>query len=370
MKKLCFTILLGTIMATAEAASAIVVPVSFVEALAPKDTTSSERFRAEYQNAVTIALEYNKADLSRCGYQIAPQYTFFDASDELQAFERARAATSEGKWLIIGPRRSQQYLVLAKGAADTPTVSTMASSSEVFALEAIHSTMAPSNAQMAKVSAKVARAKASTYFSIVNSDCVSCRDFSKQFDSSALKVGLKKLGEKEVTGDDPELGDLLLQLQKLKPQVILLPNYSKPSSQVMLKLKTLTPAPIFIGADGWGDSRFGFVGTGTAPDQAMGFTVRGFPPIDEGLKTFSVGNRILKKKSSIPDFPGSGSAQSLIKIVSDLTGFLCGTKPKTKATFAAAIKKSNPFKPTWGVSIYKLENANITFERIEKVSRQ
>lgn len=350
------------------------VPVAFVEALSPKDTTSSERFRNEYQNAVSLGLEYTKSKLSRCGYTIEPQFHFFDASDEVQAFERAKEAHSKGKWLIIGPRRSQQFLVLSKGAESTPSVSTMASSTEVFALAPLHLTMAPSNESMAKVavvsSLTKIKSKPQTFFSIVNSDCVSCRDFAKHFEAFASKKGLRHLGTREVTGDDPEIGILLEELSKLKPSIILLPNYSKPSAQLMNKLKTLKPQPLYVGGDGWGDSNFGFVEVGNTPDQAQGITVRGFPPSENGLKTFKVGKMIVSNKAKISGFPNSGAAQSLIKIVSDLSEMLCATNPKTKEQFATTFAKKAYFTPTWGVSVYRLSKGNIIFENIQKVPRQ
>ena len=364
---------LAIVTAYANASAAIQVPVSFIEALSPKDTTSSERFKNEYQNAVQLGLDYNKVKLKQCGYEVIPDFIFFDASDEVQSFEKAKLAEGSGKWMIVGPRRSQQYLVLAKGAPTTPSVSTMASSSEVFELGALHLTMAPSNQAMAKVAALAAKERVKkknlTYFSVVNSDCVTCRDFSEHFDLAVKSISLKKSGELAVTGDDPDLGDLLLRLKTIKPDIILLPNYSKPSAQIMFKLKGLTPAPVFVGGDGWGDSKFGFVEIGLTPDQAQGITVRGFPPVENGLKTFSVGNSILKDKAKIQNFPGSGSAQALIKITSDLTELLCQKRPKDRDAFAKAFKNKPYFSPSWGVSLYRLEKGEIIFEQIRKGRR-
>ncbi len=315
-----------------------------------------------------MAIRYNKEELRRCGYRIESQFAFFDASDDLQAFERAHQAAKEGKWLIVGPRRSHQYLVLAKGAEGTPTVSTMASSAEVFSLGGIHSTMAPSNAEMVAVAVGIAKKESSTYFSVVDSDCLSCRDFSKEFDRAASGVGLKKLGETQLTGDGPDFNGLRQQVRNLRPGVVLLPNYSKQSSRVMFELESLESPPLFLGSDGWGDSHFGFLSAGIAPGRAKGITVRGFPPSDVGLKTFSVGRRILKDRALIGGFPDSGSSQSLIRIVSGLTEALCKHRPDRKERFTAMIREIRPFKPYQGVSVYKLERSRISFERIEKAS--
>lgn len=70
------------------------VKISFLEALAPKDTTSSERFQKEYEYAVQTGIDLTKKDLAKCGYELVDEKSFYDASDTLQALEQAKQATS------------------------------------------------------------------------------------------------------------------------------------------------------------------------------------------------------------------------------------------------------------------------------------
>lgn len=67
------------------------VKISFMEALAPKDTTSSERFQKEYEYAVQTGKDLTREKLKSCGYEITEEKVLYDASDNLQAFELAKS---------------------------------------------------------------------------------------------------------------------------------------------------------------------------------------------------------------------------------------------------------------------------------------
>lgn len=55
----------------------IPVKISFLEALAPKDTTSSERFQKEYDFAIQTGKDLTKAKLSKCGYELVESQTLY-----------------------------------------------------------------------------------------------------------------------------------------------------------------------------------------------------------------------------------------------------------------------------------------------------
>src|SRR5690242_16972957 len=126
-------------------AAPISVKVSFIEALAPRDTTSSERFQKDYDKAIEVGKKAVASRLQKCGYDLTTETAFYDASDPLQARERAIDLVKKGSWLIVGPRRSNHYLLLAQGAGDVPTVSLMASASEVSMLGNRHISLSPLN---------------------------------------------------------------------------------------------------------------------------------------------------------------------------------------------------------------------------------
>jgi len=361
-----FLVVLASISARA---GLINVPLSFQEALAPQDTTSSTRFQQEYDSAFNTGKTLLDAQLKKCGYELKHSAEFYEASDPLQARERAAKAQKDGAWLIIGPRRSNHYLLTAQGADATATVSLMANSSEVFTLGSLHLTLGISNDSIARALVKTVHAQLKTakfsYVTIVNEDCVFCLDSAKTFDAAAKAH--TKLGEIRVVSDTPDIEKIKLELGNKKPNVVLLPNYSKSSGIVMAALKDLLPKTIFLGGDGWGTSAFGYVQNGPSLNGVTGFTARGSIPSQKALKTFKTGQQLLKNPSAAKQFPESNSALSILKITEGITNLLCETKPKTRDEFIAAFKQkaSRHLKPTWGVGVYKLEKSDIKFFKAE-----
>jgi len=343
------------------------VKISFLEALAPKDTTSSERFQKEYEFAVETGKDLTKEKLAKCGYEIHDEKSFYDASDTLQAMEKAKSARESNAWLIVGPRRSNHYLLVAKGAESTPSVSVMASSNEIFELGPRHLTLGQSNANMSRAAAEETKSKfkKGRYVSMVSEDCVACLDFAESFDKSAKKLGLKKLSEIKITGEQPELNEIEVQIKKLSPDIVLIPNYSKVSAYLIGAIQKVKPSIFFVGGDGWGDSKYGFVHDSPQLKNADGITVKGFPPADKGLSYFKLGQEILKEPSKAAAFPASGTAQSLLKTIESVTDILCSEKPKTKEEFAKAfeVKGQKYFKNPWGVSLFKLSQGEIIFNK-------
>ncbi|MSP19807.1 MAG: hypothetical protein EXR74_09595 [Bdellovibrionales bacterium] len=357
-------------VATTAASVKIKVPVTFVEALAPKDTTSSERFQKEYESAVAIGKTHSKNQLAKCGYEISEKLVFYDASDSIQALEQAKKSAGEGSWLLVGPRRSNHYLLFVKGAPDTPSVSLMASAKEVSTLGSLHLSMAPLNGEMAgvaveKVKSLMGKNKAS-YLSVVSEDCVTCVDFAAEFDKSATKGGVKKLAEIKVVGESPDLEPVKKLIKQHSPKFVLLPNYSKVSAAVIHAVLPIAPETVFVGGDGWGDTKFGFVQNNENLDAAKGFTVRGFPPVAIGLTQFDLGKNILKDKIA-PDL-ASGSALAIVRIFDGLAKFLCEAKPSDSKSFQASFKSKGKkqFSAPWGVSIYSLKSGNIVYSETRR----
>jgi len=346
------------------------VKITFMEALAPKDTTSSERFQKEYEFAIQTAKDLTKKKLTDCGYEINDEKVFYDASDTLQALEKAKAAQSGNAWLIVGPRRSNHYLLTVKGADVTPTVSVMASAKEVYELGSLHLTLAQSNSAMAEVLANEIKAKFKnkkqlSYLSVVSEDCVTCADFAESFDKTAAKLKFKKLPETKITGEQPDISALEVFVKKNKPDVVLLPNYSKVSSYLIGKIASWSPKTFFVGGDGWGDSKYGFVHHSPQLEGANGMTVKGFPPADKGLAYFDLGKEILKNPSAASAFPASGSAQALLKVIESTVNLLCENKPKDKTEFTQAFRQHgrSHFVNPWGVSVFRLSDGEVIFDK-------
>ncbi len=341
------------------------VRIDFVESLAPRDTTSSVRFQQDYEGAIELGKSILKSKLSKCGYELETGTTFYEASDALRAKEIASQLNTNGSWLIVGPRRSNHYLLLVQGAANTPTISLMASADDVSKLGDTHTSLSPTNSEMAKIAAKEAKArggKRATYISVVSDDCTACVDFANAFDRSSKAAGLTKLAEIKVRGDTFDLAPIQTIISKQNPSLVLLPNYSKVAAHVMSAFNHMKKPPLFIGGDGWGDQKYGFVQTGAGIDNVLGITVRGFPPIVQGLQTFELGRVVAEKKG---DLPFSGPSVGILKIIDETVNTLCADHPNDRAAFASAYAKreSKRLRAPLGVSVYELKSGETIFRK-------
>lgn len=363
---------LPSILFAAPYPTPIPVTIEFIEALSPKDTTSSVRFQHEYETAISTAKTLVAKRLASCGYKLESHADFFDASDSLQALEKAKTAESKSAWLLAGPRRSNQYVLMTKGAPGIPSVSTMASSDEVAQLGPLHLSVVANNKQMAEVGALQAKKhtnkKEPVYVSVVSRDCVTCVDFAAHFDKAATSLIMKKLREIQVAGEAPATAEVEMAIKELKPDFVLVPNFSKTSALIMAAIHKIDPKPFFVGGDGWGDSKFGFVEDAKDIESVRGITVRGFPTPDKALKKLRLG---LNFKNSALEAPSSGPTVALLKIVEGTADLLCKNRPTSREEFIRSFEKSGKtyFKPTWGVSVYALKGGNISFEKTVEVRK-
>ncbi len=362
-----FLLMFATLSFAAESSPKQIIPVriSFVEALAPRDTTSSVRYQQSYEGTIAVASALLEKKLNSCGYKFETHTAFYDASDALKAKEFGAKAASDGSWLIVAPRRSNHYLLLVQGAEEVPTASLMASSDKVGELGPRHRTLSPINSKMASVAVQEAKRrtkKGARYVSVVSSDCANCVDFAKAFDSAATKSGLKKESEVLLTGEAVNAVDLREKVKSVRPDFVLLPNYSKVSSAVMAAFNDEKIPPIFVGGDGWGDSQYGFVQNGLDIQNVKGITVRGFPPVESGLAAFPMGREILRLKSKSLAFTPD---LSILKILDETAKTLCSKHPKDRAAFRTAFegKLGNGLNSPWGVSIFELKRGEIHFAK-------
>lgn len=340
------------------------VKIDLIEALSTKDTTSSLRFQKEFDQTIKVGNDALKKKAAACGYSLETSTAFFEATDPLQAKESGEKSTKSGAWIIVGPRRSNHYLLMAKGSGVTPTVSLMASASEIAQLGPRHTSLSPQNGQMAKAAAKIAKIKTkkkAKYFSVVSEDCLSCVDFADSFNKAAAGLGLQSVGEFKVNGETPDLKYVIETGPGLRPDFVLVPNFSKVSAQVISALSPKLNNILFVGSDGWGDSNFGFLQDDAGALSAKGITVRGFPPVDQALSQFSLG-RVIQKAQV--EKPTGGPGVAILKALDGITEILCESKPKTKDQFAIAFEKkaTKKLSAPFGVSLYKLERSNISYD--------
>lgn len=354
-----FAILL---FATSAAQANTKVPVTFIEALAPRDSTSSEKFKKDFEEAISLAKSLTADKLKKCGFELQTKSAFYDAGDPLQAKELATAEKNAGAWMIVGPRRSNHYIALVKGAGEVPSVSLMAGATEIKDLGKLHKTISPLNSDLAGVAAQEAASrlkKKATFLSIVSGDCLTCVDFAEYFEKSASAKKLNLIERVVVTGEQPDLEQIKEKVKLANPNFILLPNYSKVSIHIMNGLDGVFTGT-YVGADGWGDSKFGYVQKASKSDAVQGFTVRGFPPIDKGLQKFGLGRKVLKGNQ----VPTGGPAMAILKIMDATSEVLCSRGVKSAATFSKQFSATEKaFRAPWGVSIYDLKNGEIKYKK-------
>ncbi len=375
MKRAVFLLVAMPILASAAEKELTTVRVDFLEALAPRDTTSSEEFRRQFESSIAQGLKLTESSLAACGYRFDQHTSFYNASDTLQAREKATVLEQLGAWMIVGPRRSDHYILVAGGASNTPSVSLMAGASEIEKLGPLHlsayamnSALAPALAQIAKTSLQP-KQKA-TYVTIVSDDCLVCRDFSTLFDSAAKSRGLKKLDEVKVVTETPDTSLAVEAVLRSKPTFILLPNFSKVAALVMASIQSKFPSATFLGGDGWGDGQFGFVDRNPSLSTASGITVRGFPPVDTGLLQFPLGRQTLAGKARGEFVPTSGPGMAILRIIQGTKDLLCKEKPRDRDAFRTSFERvgKSHFSAPWGVSAYRLSNTRISYWKDAKVA--
>jgi hypothetical protein len=352
----------------------IQVRVHFQESLAERDTLSGSRYKEDYEKCIELSKKRLQQKLATCGYEILSSTFFYDSRDPLQAKENATKVSTEKIWLIVGPRRSNHYVLATLGAKEIPSVSTMAGSKEVFTLGPDHLTLGIDNSTTAQalvetvneLSQKLTSGQSATlvrpsYVTIVNEDCIFCTDLSKEFDLRA--TGLEKIKEIKVVGDSPDIQKIRKDLGALKPDYILVPNYSQSSVKIMAGIHALTPKSVFLGGDGWGTQSYGFVQSAANLEGVVGYSARGTVPTDMALKTFPLGQSILQEPLENNPFLDVPAGVAVVRILSGLSDTLCENKPKTFEEFKVSFTKTGPqyFSLPWGVGIYKLNGSRFVF---------
>jgi hypothetical protein len=141
------------------------------------------------------------------------------------------------------------------------------------------------------------------------------------------------------------------------------------SARLMAKMSALLPQKTFyVGADGWGTSKFGYVQNANGLDKVAGFSVRSFPPAPPALSYLRIGKQIVSQNRAA-EFE-STSAIGVFTILESLERLLCSVKPKGRDEFRDAFASKGPslFKTAWNPSIYELKNGELVFVGVADVS--
>jgi hypothetical protein len=312
--------------------------------------------------AINYAIGENSKKLASCGYKLDYVPYFFDQADILSAKEAASYIESKNAWFLIGPDRSDFFLLTVNGLKKTPAISLMAGSKAVTDLLPPIFTMYPNNNELTKAAFYISQKEhlGKTYGAFVDATCDACKDFASEFD----KISNKKLVRKfqiDSGEDNPDLSVLLNRLATTKIDFLLLPNFSKLSGYVMSQVHKAYPEIKFLGASGWGAGDYNFIVNYNLSNDTIAYSARiGLPPekLEELYGVYSLDRQWNGKVSNPPM-----SSFLTIQLLSNITDQLCKSKPKNQSEFYQylAKQKSDLFKAKIGIAAYKIINSEPTY---------
>jgi hypothetical protein len=203
-----FLALIGLFLAPPTFARTPLTPVTlgFLESPYETENNPSSRYRERYEQAIAYAIGRAEKRLNSCGYSFRTVVRYFESSEKAKAEELAHALTTEKQtWFILGPRRSDHFLIAARGSGDTPIVSIMANASAIFDLKPPKFTMEePISLLAASAVRAVAKEKYGTRYGVfVDATCPSCRDFARSFEEIGGTL-LKKAFALDTAGESPD----------------------------------------------------------------------------------------------------------------------------------------------------------------------
>ena len=186
-----------------------------------------------------LVLLGNKFQVAISHYDEADKYAPRDAASLLEASKN---------WLVIGPRRSDHFLMAALGLKQTPMISMTAGSTKVHNLSPPFFTMYPRPEELVRTMLKAVRKEnlGRTYGTMVDVTCDVCKDFA---------LGLKKLGagqleEKfsfDVATDTPDLSQLIDTLTNSPVDFLFVPGMAKLTGFVISTLQARFPKLKYLG---------------------------------------------------------------------------------------------------------------------------
>lgn len=319
--------------------SSIEIPIDFFEATKPNDNYLPGKSGDNLSYSIMLAQDIFNLNAKRCGYQAKVNVHAFSNDDTIDLFTRVKKASATIQpWLIIGPRQSDNYLVISKAAPEVPSLSPMASNEKVFQLPSTHLTLGIRNSLQAKVLAKEANkhTPGGSYVTISRTSCTYCSDFSTSFDIQAKEAGLKKLSHFEVSSNTPEIIQIARQIRALKPTFILLPNTWDSVSFLIKGLAIQKLDVTYLGGDSWGDQAFGSLAGGNIPNNLRALMVRPYPSADLQMKGIRSCNKIVACRN---DPPTHSAGAAYLRTFENLAKFVCQTKPKNFLEFKINFEK-------------------------------
>jgi hypothetical protein len=293
---------------------------------------------------------------------------YYDVADKLAPKERAQYLESSGVHVILGPRRSEQYLVATHGLSRTPIVSTAASANDVQDLSPPFFTMFPYIEDFVSAALKtLSKEKYSkTYASAYDVTCLACRDYQKSFEKMALKKGYKNQFSLEVASDKPDLTPLIETIRREKVGFLLIPAYPKTAAFIIASLQTEFPHLRYVGTHSWGDAAYGFLEDYKIAPHVKGFAVNATASSELMGKLYNVWS--LDRDSKTGPFGPPASGYRVIDFIRIMTRDLCALKKNKKMLsskqdfhqFFGSLPKTH-FQRKDHMGVFRLENGDFQY---------
>ncbi|MBI2791610.1 MAG: hypothetical protein HYX61_06595 [Gammaproteobacteria bacterium] len=340
--------------------SLIDVKIGLTESLSPTAPSSSDRYKRLYESALFYAIGENEKKLQACGYKITSSIYYFDTFDAKDLINATKKLEESNAWVIIGPRRSSQFITASKSLKSTPIISTMANADKIYNLNKLSFSMYPSGSSLAKLMANEIEKKkyGENYGTIVDVRCDTCIDFVKSFHKANASNESFYL---EVADNTPDLTKLREYLSKHQVDYLLIPNYSELSGYIISEIQKLYPNIKYVGADGWGEDTFSFLQGYGINKNTVGISIRAGAQKNDKCNQYKVYSLDTEINGSIVTPPQS--IYSLVELIRTLSDDLCKAKPKNRDDFSKYLSKqpSTHFQKETFNSFYSFNDGQLAF---------
>lgn len=213
----------------------------------------TSRYKEFYMKGIELAVH----DARKQGIDV--EYKIFqyepDAKERLSIRKQIPLVKKWSPDVIIGPRDSNNFLLLSSVLKNTLVVSPFATSSAVASMPDNFYSMTLPVKYSAQIMFDLVRKQYRERSALVIADieCKSCDDVSHQFVKIWRQGSHQPISLRHILSDDASTTPILSLLKGYeKNSVILLPNNAHETSVLMLRISHVIPDAIFIGGDGWG----------------------------------------------------------------------------------------------------------------------
>lgn len=341
----------------------ITVQLGFVESPYETEAYPSSRYRERYEQAIAYSIGRVELRANACGYAFRTATRYFESADKTKAQELSEQLSKEKEaWIVLGPRRSDHFILAARGAGETPIVSPMANAAAVFELPQSAFTMEYPVERLAKVAIKaVQREKYGEHYGVfVDATCPPCRDFAALF-ARHSSGRLHSMFSIDTAGEAPDFAKLDELLAKTPVDFIVLPNFAALSANTILHLEKTHPKLRYLGSDGWGDGNVGYFNKYGFKPETEAICIRPdlpAPQLKEQTHSYSMDNET--PDGYIAPFP---SLHLIERFMETITQVLCQARPKTRSAFQKAMKGKPRefFRKKTGLSVVKLSRSKLVY---------